>query len=73
MRKLIFLGGCFRRGCSVRTKDWLELWRDGENDQGKCQTLGIRHYDQFLRQVNRWYFVERKLAIDWSDSRVSVP
>jgi hypothetical protein len=45
----------------------------GENDQRKCQTLGIRYYDQFLRQENRWYFAERKLVIDWSDTRVSVP
>jgi SnoaL-like domain len=45
----------------------------GENDQRKCQTLGIRYYDQFLRQENRWYFAERKLVIDWSDTRISVP
>jgi hypothetical protein len=45
----------------------------GENDRRKCQTLGIRYYDQFLRQENRWYFVERKLIIDWSDTRISVP
>jgi SnoaL-like domain len=45
----------------------------GENDQRKCQTLGIRYYDQFLRQENHWYFVERKLVIDWSDTRISVP
>ncbi|HZZ39729.1 MAG TPA: nuclear transport factor 2 family protein [Acidobacteriaceae bacterium] len=44
-----------------------------ENGQRKCQTLGIRYYDQFLRQENRWYFVERKLIIDWSDTRISVP
>jgi hypothetical protein len=44
-----------------------------ENNQRKCQTLGIRYYDQFLRQEDRWYFVERKLAIDWSDTRTSVP
>jgi SnoaL-like domain len=44
-----------------------------ENDQRKCQTLGIRYYDQFLRQENRWYFAERKLVIDWSDTRISVP
>jgi SnoaL-like domain len=44
-----------------------------ENEQRKCQTLGIRYYDQFLRQANRWYFVERKLVIDWSDTRISVP
>jgi hypothetical protein len=45
----------------------------GENDRRKCQTLGIRYYDQFLRQESRWYFVERKLIIDWSDTRISVP
>ena len=44
-----------------------------ENDHRKCQTLGIRYYDQFFRDQDRWYFVERKLIIDWSDSRVSVP
>jgi len=44
-----------------------------QNERCKCQTLGIRYYDQFLRQESRWYFVERKLVIDWSDSRVSVP
>jgi hypothetical protein len=45
----------------------------GPNDQRKCQTLGIRYYDVFLRQESRWYFAERKLVIDWSDSRISVP
>lgn len=38
-----------------------------------CQTLGIRYYDQFLREESRWYFAERKLIIDWSDTRISVP
>jgi len=44
-----------------------------ENDQRKCQTLGIRYYDQLLLQENRWYFAERKLVIDWSDTRISIP
>ncbi|WP_433972870.1 nuclear transport factor 2 family protein [Tunturiibacter lichenicola] len=44
-----------------------------QNGQRKCQTLGIRYYDTFLRQESRWYFAERKLVIDWSDSRISVP
>jgi hypothetical protein len=44
-----------------------------QNGQRKCQTLGIRYYDVFLRQESRWYFAERKLVIDWSDSRISVP
>ncbi|RXH57704.1 nuclear transport factor 2 family protein [Granulicella sibirica] len=45
----------------------------GANEQRKCQTLGIRYYDQFLRQDHRWFFAERKLVIDWSDTRMSVP
>ena len=45
----------------------------GEKDQRRCQTLGIRYYDQFLRQDNRWYFAERRLIIDWSDTRSSTP
>lgn len=44
-----------------------------QNGQRKCQTLGIRYYDQFLRREDRWYFAERKLVIDWSDTRLSVP
>ena len=43
------------------------------NGQRSCQTLCIRYYDQFLRQESRWYFAERKVIIDWSDTRVSVP
>lgn len=48
-----------------------EFW--AENDQSKFQTLGIRYHDQFLRQEHRWYFVERQVIIDWSDTRNSVP
>jgi hypothetical protein len=42
------------------------------NGQRNCQTLGIRYYDQFLCEESRWYFAERKLIIDWSDTRISV-
>ena len=48
-----------------------EFWT--ESDQRKFQTLGIRYHDQFVRQEQRWYFVERKVIIDWSDTRNSVP
>ena len=44
-----------------------------ENGRRKCQTLGIRYHDQFVRQENHWYFAERKLIIDWSDTRPSLP
>jgi hypothetical protein len=48
-----------------------EFW--AETDQRKFQTLGIRYHDQFLRQEHRWYFVERQVIIDWSDTRNSLP
>lgn len=44
-----------------------------QNGERKCQTLGIRYHGQFLLQDDHWYFAERKLIIDWSDSRVSTP
>jgi hypothetical protein len=44
-----------------------------KNGERKCQTLGIRYYDKFLRQENSWFFAERKLIIDWSDTRISIP
>ena len=44
-----------------------------QQGQRTCQTLGIRYHDQFLRQDHRWYFAERKVIIDWSDTRVSTP
>ena len=44
-----------------------------ENGQRKLQILSIRYYDKFVRQQHRWYFVERKLITDWSDTRLSAP
>ncbi len=44
-----------------------------KDQQRKSQTLGIRYSDQRLRQENRWYFAERKLVMDFTDSRMSTP
>jgi hypothetical protein len=43
---------------------------DGER---KLQLLSIRYHDDFVRLDGRWLFSERKLIIDWSDTRPSVP
>jgi hypothetical protein len=48
-----------------------EIWT--ENGQRKLQTVAIRYYDQFVRQDDRWLFVERKLIADWVDTRTSNP
>jgi SnoaL-like domain len=44
-----------------------------ENGQGKLQILSIRYQDKFVRPEHRWYFVERKLITDWTDTRISTP
>lgn len=36
-------------------------------------TEGIRYYDTYTRQNNKWLFVKRKLIIDWEDKRLSTP
>ena len=44
-----------------------------ENGQRKLQVLSIRYQDKFVRQEHGWYFVERKLIRDWTDTRISTP
>jgi hypothetical protein len=46
-----------------------QLW--AENGQRKLQILAIRYYDRFVRQGDRWFFLERNLVADWTDTRVS--
>jgi hypothetical protein len=35
--------------------------------------MGIRYYDTIVRKDGRWLFAERKLIIDWTDRRPSMP
>lgn len=44
-----------------------------ENGVRKLQLLSIRYYDDYVRQNGRWLFAERKLIIDWSDTRPWMP
>lgn len=44
-----------------------------ENGARKLQLLSIRYYDDYVREGGRWLFAERKLIIDWSDTRVWLP
>ncbi len=39
----------------------------------KLSTLYIRYLDQLQKNSNHWFFAKRKLIIDWTDTRVSVP
>ena len=43
---------------------------------GEKRTLmlaSIRYLDRFIKQGGVWLFAERKLMVDWTDTRVSVP
>ena len=43
---------------------------------GNNRTLmlaSIRYLDQFVKQDGVWLFAERKLMVDWTDTRISVP
>jgi hypothetical protein len=44
-----------------------------DNGQRKLQILSIRYHDKFVRQDHRWFFAERRLITDWSDTRPSIP
>ncbi|MCB4611710.1 nuclear transport factor 2 family protein [Enterobacter asburiae] len=47
------------------------LWT--EDGARKLLVMGIRYYDTIVRKDGRWLFAERKLIIDWTDSRPSSP
>jgi len=44
--------------------------RDG---QGILMLMSIRYHDTMVRAGDRWLFKERKLIIDWTDTRPSNP
>ncbi|WP_336111076.1 nuclear transport factor 2 family protein [Streptomyces sp. PTD9-10] len=45
-----------------------------EGDDGrKLILMSIRYEDTFAKQDGEWLFAERKLIIDWTDTRPSVP
>jgi ketosteroid isomerase-like protein len=43
---------------------------DGENRT--LMLASIRYLDQFVKMDGQWLFTERKLMVDWTDSRASV-
>ncbi|MFC6022925.1 nuclear transport factor 2 family protein [Plantactinospora solaniradicis] len=47
------------------------LWT--EQGQRTLMIMSIRYHDTFVRQDQRWLFVERQLIIDWVDRRPSMP
>jgi SnoaL-like domain len=45
------------------------------SDEGsrKIMTAALRYHDTFVKIDASWYFAERKLLLDWSETRPSIP
>jgi SnoaL-like domain len=44
-----------------------------EDGVGKIMVASLRYLDSFAKIDGRWYFAERKLILDWSETRPSSP
>jgi hypothetical protein len=44
-----------------------------ENGERKIMVASLRYLDTFAKIDGRWYFAERKLILDWSETRPSSP
>jgi hypothetical protein len=47
------------------------LFADG--DERKIMIASLRYIDTFIKIDGAWYYAERNLILDWSETRVSVP
>ena len=44
-----------------------------EDGERKIMIASLRYLDTFAKIDGKWYFAERKLLIDWSETRPSTP
>jgi hypothetical protein len=44
----------------------------GEDGQRTLMVASIRYLDEFVKQNGQWFFAERKLMVNWIDTRPSV-
>jgi hypothetical protein len=44
-----------------------------DGDNRTLMLASIRYLDQFVQQDGVWLFAERKLMVDWTGTRISVP
>ena len=44
-----------------------------EDGERKIMIASLRYLDTFAKIDGRWYFAERKLLLDWSETRPSTP
>jgi hypothetical protein len=44
-----------------------------DGDKRTLMIASIRYLDRFVKQDGAWFFAERKLMVDWTETRASVP
>ena len=44
-----------------------------ESGQRTLMIASIRYLDEFTKQGGDWYFAERRLMVDWTETRPSTP
>ncbi|WBB59371.1 nuclear transport factor 2 family protein [Streptomyces sp. WMMC500] len=45
----------------------------GTDDERTIMIASIRYLDQFVKQDGEWFFAERRLMVDWTETRPSKP
>jgi len=45
----------------------------GEDGQRTLMIASIRYLDEFVKRDGRWLFAERRLMVDWTETRPSTP
>ncbi|AJF69425.1 hypothetical protein SVTN_00790 [Streptomyces vietnamensis] len=45
----------------------------GDDAQRTIMIASIRYLDEFVKQDDAWYFAERRLMVDWTETRPSTP
>jgi len=44
-----------------------------EDGTRKIMTASLRYLDTFVKHAGNWYFAERNLILDWSETRLAPP
>jgi ketosteroid isomerase-like protein len=44
-----------------------------EGDERKLMVASLRYHDRFVKRDGAWLFAERKLYVDWTETRTSLP
>ena len=44
-----------------------------EGDERKLMIASLRYHDRFVKRHGAWLFAERKLCVDWTETRTSLP